>query len=78
MRDHTCVTTACPQVPGEPSHLLYGDDNGDVHVMTFVNPCTHLFVADTRKSSGVSPRISYNVSVDLYRCVGLHDASLCK
>ena len=61
----TCTrhSSVNPQVPGEPSYLLYGDENGDVHVLTFVNPCTHLFAVDTRKSSGVTPRISYNVSV---------------
>ena len=54
-----------PQVQGEPSHLLYGDESGDVHVLTFANPCTHLFGMETRKSSGVTPWISYNVRVNV-------------
>jgi WD40 repeat protein len=46
---------------GGPSQLLFGDENGDVHILTFANPSLHLFVADARKSSSYTPRISYNM-----------------
>jgi hypothetical protein len=53
---------------GGPSQLLFGDENGDVHILTFANPSLHLFVADARKSSSYTPRISYNVSLNLCLC----------
>ena len=59
---YVCSCATCMQSQGGPSTLLFGDENGDVHILTFANACLHLFVVETRKSRGVTPRISYNVS----------------
>ena len=59
---YMCSCATYMQSQGGPSTLLYGDENGDVHILTFANACLHLFVVENRKSRGVTPRISYNVS----------------